>query len=400
MSRSNLWDFLPRHSKSYLWIAFLVAVFMVMALSENGIFQSNPTIPNSNPLSAQPPNPASYQASDDSTASTSNHQEFLATGNSSQPAGKPEENYASSMGLDPKDVVILVKTGATAIWRRMPAHMSTTLGNPHLTPNVIYYSDSPDNINGNPVVDVLANVSASLKSSPDFTLYHKAKEVADNNLYLESGSMEGDHYLPGGWRLDKYKFLPMFQHAANHMPGKKWYVYMEDDNYFFWETLYAWLGTLNHTSPIMVGSPAFRLGEDFAHGGSGFAISGAALAATFGADKRLADRWEDYAKERCCGDQVLSHVMHDMGVERYKGLDGGSWAALQALPTWRIGFGRWNWCSPIMNIHKVHQSDISKLYVFEKEFKARTKVWVFSPEQDFESIMLTLNEGNWTSTIP
>ena len=400
MSRSNLWDFLPRHSKSYLWIAFLVAVFMVMALSENGIFQSNPTIPNSNPLSAQPPNPASYQASDDSTASTSNHQEFLATGNSSQPAGKHEENYASSMGLDPKDVVILVKTGATAIWRRMPAHMSTTLGNPHLTPNVIYYSDSPDNINGNPVVDVLANVSASLKSSPDFTLYHKAKEVADNNLYLESGSMEGDHYLPGGWRLDKYKFLPMFQHAANHMPGKKWYVYMEDDNYFFWETLYAWLGTLNHTSPIMVGSPAFRLGEDFAHGGSGFAISGAALAATFGADKRLADRWEDYAKERCCGDQVLSHVMHDMGVERYKGLDGGSWAALQALPTWRIGFGRWNWCSPIMNIHKVHQSDISKLYVFEKEFKARTKVWVFSPEQDFESIMLTLNEGNWTSTIP
>ena len=251
--------------------------------------------------------------------------------------------------------------------------MSTTLGNPNLTPNVLYYSDSEDNINGNPVVDVLANLSATLRASSDFTLYHKAKEIAKENLYLEPGSMEGDHYLPGGWRLDKYKFLPMFQHAAANVPGKKWYIYMEDDNYFFWETLYAWLAKLDHTSPIMVGSPAFRLGEDFAHGGSGFAISGAALAKTFGADKRLADKWEDYAREQCCGDQVLSHVMRGMGVERYRGLDRGSWFALQALPTWRIGFGRWNWCSPIMNIHNVHQSDISKLYVFEREFKAKTK---------------------------
>jgi len=124
----------------------------------------------------------------------------------------------------------------------------------------------------------------------------------------------------------------------------------------------------------MVGSPAFRLGEDFAHGGSGFAISGEAMERSFGEDKRLAERWEGYAREQCCGDQVLSHVLREAGVERYKGLDGGSWAALQALPTWRIGFGRWNWCSPIMNVHKVHQKDISRLHVFEKEFKAKTKV--------------------------
>lgn len=363
--------FLPQYPKSYLWIAFLVAVFLVMVLSDNGAFQSKITIPN--PPSSHVGCPAPYQSSDASVASTSHHQEFLTAGQSKEVIETHKDRYIASARLDPNDVVILVKTGATAIWRRMPAHMSTTLGNPRLTPNVLYYSDSEDNINGNPVVDVLANLSAALKASSDFTLYHKAKEIANDNLYLESGSMEGDHYLPGGWRLDKYKFLPMFQHAAANMPGKKWYIYMEDDNYFFWETLYAWLAKLDHTSPFMVGSPAFRLGEDFAHGGSGFAISGAALAKTFGANKRLADKWEDYAREQCCGDQVLSHVMRAMGVERYRGLDGGSWFALQALPTWRIGFGRWNWCSPIMNIHKVHQSDISKLYVFEREFKAKTK---------------------------
>jgi hypothetical protein len=366
---------------------------MVMALSENGIFESQPPI---SPLSPNS-NPSLYQGIN-STSPTSNQQEFLAPSTPKTEIEAQENRYKSSLGLDPKDVAALVKTGTTAIWRRMPAHMSTTLGNPKLTPNILYYSDSEDNINGNPVIDVLANVSATLKSSPGFTLYHKAKEVAHDNLYLESGSMEGDHYLPGDWRLDKYKFLPMFQHAALNMPGNKWYVYMEDDTYFFWETLYSWLATLNHTKPIMVGSPASRLGEDVAHGGSEFAISGAAMKETFGKDSRLAERWEEYAKEQCCGDQVLSHVLRENGVERYKGLDGGGWPALQSLPHWRIGLGRWNWCSPIMNTHKIHQSDISRLHVYEGGFKARTKVRApFShPKRSFgENRMNDLDENVW-----
>lgn len=354
---TSIRDVLPRHTKSYLWISFLVMVFMIMALSENGIFVrdatlSNPTLARANQVPVV-------------------HGQSPLQSNASTEASRPQ--YDSSIGLDPKDIVILVKTGATSIWRRMPAHMSTTLSNPALTPNILYYSDSPDNINGFPVIDVLANVSSTLKSSPDFTLYNRAKEIEADNLYLESGSMEGDFYLPGGWRLDKYKFVPMFQHVANYMPGKKWYIYMEDDNYYFWTQLYAWLAKLDHTNPLMIGSPAFRLGEDFAHGGSGFAITGKALEVSFGSDKLLASKFEEYAREQCCGDQVLSHVLHEKGVERYKELDGSGWAALQSLPTWRIGFGSWNWCSPIMNIHKVHQKDISRLWVFENAFKAQTE---------------------------
>jgi hypothetical protein len=386
MMRTSVRDLLPRHTRGYLWITFLVAVFMFMALSENRIFSTDSVIPNPT-LARTNQEPLQPQSSDFSTPSKAQEAQSSPTPTSSttstvSPESSPESSLVSKPeerkkepvlfnGLDPKDVAILVKTGATSIWRRMPAHMSTTLGNPALTPNIAYYSDSPDNINGNPVIDVLVNVSSSLKSSPDFELYQKAKEVAAQNLYLESGSMEGDFYLPGGWRLDKYKFIPMFAHIAEYMPGKKWYVYMEDDNYFFWETLYSWLGTLDHTSPLLIGSPAFRLGEDFAHGGSGFAISGAALEVSFGAEKGLANRFEEYAKEQCCGDQVLSHVLREKGVERFKGLDGGGWAALQSLPHWRIGFGTWNWCSPIMNIHKVHQADISRLWVFEKDFKDR-----------------------------
>lgn len=276
----------------------------------------------------------------------------------------------ASSNLSPEDVVILVKTGATAIWRRLPMHLSTTLGNRSLTPNIEFYSDSPDEIGGYNVIDVLANVSIALKASPDFELYRRIRELRDTNLYLESGSMEGDFYLPGGWRLDKYKFLPLFAHAQTHHPNKKWYIFMEDDNYFFWPTLFTWLSTFSHTDPLVLGSPAARLGEDFAHGGSGFAISHEALSRTFGTVKTLTADWEDYAQEHGCGDHILSHVMNEMGVPRHKALDSTGWAGLQSLPLWRMGFGAWNWCSPIMNIHKVHQADISHLHAFQSRFYA------------------------------
>ncbi|KAJ8066292.1 hypothetical protein OCU04_005372 [Sclerotinia nivalis] len=370
MSTSRIGNLLPRHFKGYLWISFLVAVFIVMGLSENDVLFVDRSrfgavgdqILQDHSINLDLP-----------TVTPSTYSPISVENSAVKPVVEEPSRIYSIKGLDPKDVIILVKTGATSIWRRMPMHMSTTLGNKQLTPNVVYYSDIADNINGNSVIDSLANVSATLKASPDFELYKKASEAASDNLYQESASMEGDSYLPGGWRLDKYKFLPMFQHAAIHHPGKKWYVYMEDDNYFFWETLYAWLATLDHTSPLLVGSPAFKMGEDFAHGGSGFAVSGKAMATSFGADKTLADKYESYAQEHCCGDQVLSHAMKDMGVERFKALDGGGWAALQSLPTWRIGFGDWNWCSPIMNIHKVHQADISQLFVFENQFMQETK---------------------------
>ena len=277
--------------------------------------------------------------------------------------------------ISPNSILVLVKTGSTSLWRRLPMHLSTTLSSPLLTPNIAIYSDSPSYILSHPIIDVLANTSSSLKASPDLELYRKALDLQDTNLYLESGSMEGDFYLPGGWRLDKYKFLPLVQHAANEWKGKgiKWYVYMEDDNYYFWPQLYAWLASFDSSKPYFLGSPAFRLGEDFAHGGSGFIISQAAMDLSFGKDAHLADKYESYAAERCCGDQVLSHVLHEHGVERYIELDGTGWAGLQSLPFWRIGFGGWNWCSPILNVHKVHQEDVSKLWRFERWFEERVK---------------------------
>jgi hypothetical protein len=173
-------DFLPRHLKGYLWITFLVCIFLLMALSENGVFEKRSQVPEFIPA---PDAYAKLPPSDWAVASISQSEEgprqsaAPAQGGHSEkiPADsispveqqklKEESEEVSSFGgLDPRDVVIVVKTGASSIWRRMPMHMSTTLGNKSLTPNVLYYSDAPDNINGHPVIDALANVSASRKS--------------------------------------------------------------------------------------------------------------------------------------------------------------------------------------------------------------------------------------------
>jgi hypothetical protein len=283
------------------------------------------------------------------------------------PSSEPNFGNATHP-LHASEILIMFKTGATSLWHRVPMHLSTTLSNDTLTPHIAFYSDAPDTVLTHPVHDTLANLSDALKATPDFALYHRIRDMRTANLYLENTGMEGDAYLPGGWRLDKYKFLPMAAHAAANYPHAKWYVYLEDDNFYFWPTLYAWLATFDPNEPIVLGSPAVLLGEDFAHGGAGFAISRGGMRETFGKDAGVVQRWEDYARERCCGDQVLSHVMQEMGVSRYRELDGTGWMGLQSSPDWRIGFGAWNWCSPLMNVHKVHQADLARLHIFGKTF--------------------------------
>ncbi|KAI4151713.1 MAG: hypothetical protein LQ340_003338 [Diploschistes diacapsis] len=375
---------LPRHAKGYLWICFLVLVFGSMILSDNGFspysiltapfaegfydtFDHGPVEANVHSVASDPVPPVGRPPLP--STGIPRPAEEVRKGVPVEGQGKALVFGSGATTFTPDDIVILFKTGATALWRRVPIHLSTSFANSSLVPNVIFYSDNSDHIAGRPIVDVLANVSSTLKAHPDFELYHKVQEAHQSNLYLEAAAIDGDFYLPGGWRLDKYKFLPLVQHAAANYPGKKWYVYMEDDNYLFWHSLFAWLGTFDPSTPLFLGSPAARLGEDFAGGGSGFVISGAALEATFGGHPDLADKWESYAQERCCGDQVLSHVMAEMGVPRDRRYDNTGWAGLQALPTWKMGFGEWNWCSPLFNVHKTHQADVSELFVFERRFQ-------------------------------
>lgn len=283
---------------------------------------------------------------------------------------KSADTTTANATFSPDDVLIMFKTGASTMWHRAPMHLATTLANRTLTPHIAFYSDLAGTIGGHPVVDVLANASAKLKASPDFEYWHLLRRsVRDYNTYVDGEDRDAPA-LVGGWRLDKYKFLPLAAHAAATFPDKKWYVFVEDDTFFFLEPFLAWLARgFDWRDPVLVGGPASRLGEDFVHGGSGFALSQGAMRRSFLADPRLADKWDDYSLEQGCGDHILSHVLATKGVHRAR--NEKDEMPLQAYGLRDLNVAKWNWCSPLFTLHHVHQSDVSALYEWEQKFRAR-----------------------------
>lgn len=129
-----------RHMRGYLWISFLVAIFLLMAMSENGIFENTSILPNPVliPKDNQYPIPTNGLFQELPTASSrptgilevvSETAQIVKETSRSKEASeivkekdKEEEKELVFNGLSPKDVVILVKTGATSLWRRMPGH--------------------------------------------------------------------------------------------------------------------------------------------------------------------------------------------------------------------------------------------------------------------------------------
>ncbi|OWP03567.1 hypothetical protein B2J93_7585 [Marssonina coronariae] len=347
---------LRRHGLSYVYVSFILLVLVVMMLADNQLlddftasclpWRSAQTSPAPAEDSSPPPPPTPPPASS---------------------AQIPSRGH--SFPFDPEDVVIMFKTGATKIWTRAPMHLSTTLSDHALTPNVVFYSDSVQPLGPYQTVDVLANVSDTIRAAPDFALWHGTRKISEEGRYLDSDDA-ASVYLPGGWRLDKYKFLPMVAHAARTYPDKKWFIYLEDDNYLFLRPFYAFLSAFDSSESFYFGGPATRLGEDFAHGGSAFALSQGALRASFLADPKLQDRWDEYSIEMGCGDHILSHALASKGVVRWRGFDDVLWP-LQGAALWQMHFNAPNWCSPIWAIHKTHAKDLSALHQWDAEFRMK-----------------------------
>lgn len=114
------------------------------------------------------------------------------------------------------DTVVIMKTGVTEIADRLPAQLEYTLKCP---PNVVIFSDHEEMFDDKyPVRDVLANISPDiLEDNPDFTLYHRVKQVGrlglnPNDLTgvrTKDNTTDEEKVLVPGWVLDKWKFIPM-----------------------------------------------------------------------------------------------------------------------------------------------------------------------------------------------
>ncbi|KAH6681521.1 hypothetical protein B0J14DRAFT_500969 [Halenospora varia] len=275
------------------------------------------------------------------------------------------------------DVLLIFKTGASTIWKRMPLHLTTTLSNGRF-PNVAVYSDLEEPLSSNiSSVDVLADVSEAIKAydRPAYESYRELRNPQGINTYREYGLLPGDEstdVLPGsppGWRLDRYKFIPMLTHAQRNWPDLKWYIYIEDDSFLFTDNLLDYLSNLSpDATPAYYGAYSGEGNDTFAQGGSGIVFSRSLMRSVFGGKNiPTLEEYGNYTSNSCCGDIVLGKVLRDHGIfvnERTYGT-----ASFRPEPPWRTGFDTSMWCEKVFSFHHLHQRDLVELDLFEKAAK-------------------------------
>lgn len=273
--------------------------------------------------------------------------------------------------LHSDEVLLILKTGATVLWRRLPIHLATTISPDRIAPeNVVLYSEVDVKIGNWTVLDILKQSPPARKDSPESELYRSLRDWDDTNYYIEHTGLPGDDEgPPGGWRLDKYKFLPLIQHAGRNWPQVKWYLYTEDDTYMFLPNVLLYLSAYDHRESHWLGGLGEKLGTTFAHGGSGFALSRGAWEQSFGKGGDLAKKYESFVDQACCGDYALGKVLNDYGVKF--GEDNGDtvkfWG-FNGLPHWKIEFSQENWCLPVLTWHHAHNRDIARYHELERSW--------------------------------
>jgi hypothetical protein len=278
------------------------------------------------------------------------------------------------------DTLFILRTGATEIADRIPAHISTSL---HCTQHVIF-SDYAETFLGERVLDALELVDPEIVAkNRDFDLYRRVKQHGravlsqselSGNLSQTPTSGTGHTEIPG-WKLDKWKFVPMVNRTLYEYPDMKWYVFAEGDTSIIWSTLHAYLATLNHTEPHYLGS-ATSIGNDpgFAYGGAGFIVSRPAM-------RMIVDHYsahkaavEAITLASWAGDAVLGKVFFNAGVS-VKDI----WPVVHGASTTQALFARpWSpgvpkeaeqvWCYPAASLHHMSSAAVDGLWHYEQQW--------------------------------
>ena len=168
------------------------------------------------------------------------------------------------------------------------------------------------------------------------------------------------------WALDKYKFLHILQRAWQMRTGRQWYVFAEADTYIFWPNLVTFLrGHLDSREAAYVGSVSLINNFPFAHGGSGYVISGEAVNQIVERHADVAATFDKRARELCCGDLMLAMALDETTGVRVQ----------QAHPMFNgekpvtMPFGATHWCEPIFTMHHLNSEEISAVWQYEQTRK-------------------------------
>lgn len=171
-----------------------------------------------------------------------------------------------------------------------------------------------------------------------------------------------------GWKLDKWKFLPMMRKTLELHPDQKWYIFVEMDTYILWQTLLVYLFDMDWTKPYYLGSQ-MQIGDVvFAHGGSGYVVSRPTLEMVVRHYVEQNREWEDFTENHWAGDCVLGKAFSDAGVSLswvwpiFQGDDVGNMN--YSVTSW----DRRLWCHPSVSYHHLSPFAVGDLWEFEQNW--------------------------------
>ncbi|KAJ5185708.1 hypothetical protein N7491_006421 [Penicillium cf. griseofulvum] len=252
-------------------------------------------------------------------------------------------------------IQVILKTGAGEP-EKNKAHLATVTS---CITNLIVVSDHDETIGPHHFIDVLDHLPPEYTSdNPDFATYHAQKQAHSQG--------ESVGYSQEGWRLDRFKFLPMVEKAYEMRPHADWYVFIEADVYYFWDTLFRTLDQLDPSMMHYIGSPVpGSRGRSFAYGGAGFVLSTGVMKRLVGdssSDSRLSVKYMDWSKKDCCGDAVLAYAILDKTGVKLEGLyptfAGDDIASLKV--------NKERWCVPLLALHRMTPEQTTELWKWER----------------------------------
>jgi hypothetical protein len=283
--------------------------------------------------------------------------------------------YDACAGLEAlDDYFVTLRTGTTDAPKKLPAHFTTTL---RCVPHYEIYSDFEEVIEGHHVHDVLNEVNPEIVAShPDFEYYNRLRgkgrdafSEEEISKWTSAKNTNSGRDSPG-WRLDKWKFLPLAEKAFRDRPQAKWFIFIESDTYILWKSLIAWLDHFDPSLPWYLGQQ-MQIGDVvFAYGGAGFAISQPALKKVVEHRNANLKFYDDFTAGHWAGDCVLGKALADVGVP-----------LMWAFPTlsseepadtdFESGFGgaeKHPWCFYAASYHHLPPAEYSEFYDFEQKW--------------------------------
>lgn len=273
-----------------------------------------------------------------------------------------------------ENAVVIMRTGATEVQDKLPIHFNTTF---KCYTDLIIFSDYEETFQGHLVHDVLANVDKKIKAeNDDFEIYRRLQKEGHAGLQPEElsgtesfeGGKGGKKENPG-WRLDKWKFLPMMKETLKLRPDMDWYIFVETDTYVVWSNMLQWLKELDPSEPLYYGSEN-QIGPDiYAHGGSAFVMSRSAVQKAADAYTEKEERWNEWTARHWAGDCVLGKLLLEEGVRLT-----WSWPMFQGGNPEKMDFAELKgrekrlWCAPALSYHHFNPEEMLRIWNFEQNW--------------------------------